>query len=175
MFRYSHLCSERAIRELCARRFQVKQLEDQLFATESYCSQVSAFLVTYNVLKSQGQSEASIKIIMDALLKNVVDNLNQVTAAPAHLDFPSRSHLLIFFTPQDLSAITETKIWQQVEDIDKQSNVAWTDDDPSHAWVKTFIESQPPLEPDHETSAMAKSMLVRMEVAAPEKGEARIN
>ncbi|RYO92487.1 hypothetical protein DL766_007900 [Monosporascus sp. MC13-8B] len=139
---------QKAIRELCARRFQTKQLEDQLFATETYCSQVSAFLITYNVLKQQGQSEASIKIIMDALLKNVVENLTQ-----------------------DLAKITEDKIWGQVGDIDKQSNVAWTDDDPSHEWVKAFIESQEPLVPDHEDSVMAKSMLSRMEVELPEKGE----
>lgn len=67
-----------AIRELSARRFQAKQLEDQLFATEAYCSQVTAFLLTYKTLVAQELPETAVKAVMDSLLKDVVVNLDKV-------------------------------------------------------------------------------------------------
>jgi len=137
-----------AIRELVARRFQAKQLEDQLFATEAYCSQVTAFLLTYKTLVAQALPETAINAVMDNLLKDVVVNLNK-----------------------DLQAITDDKIWSQVDDLDKQTSVAWTEDDPTHAWVAAFIAAQEPLVPETETKSAALMMMSAIESGMPEKGE----
>lgn len=66
-------------------------------------------------------------------------------------------------------------LWNQCQDIDKQTSNAWTNEDPSLDWVKTWIQSQPALVPDEDKSAVAKSVLSAMEVRLPEKGIAHTN
>jgi hypothetical protein len=59
-------------------------------------------------------------------------------------------------------------VWSQCADIDKQTSNAWTNEDPSHDWVRSWIEAQAPLVPDSETQSQA--MAVHKAIALASKG-----
>lgn len=80
-------------------------------------------------------------------------------------------YVALYSAQQDLHAITDNKIWSQLKDLDKQSNVAWTEEDPTRAWVAAYIAAQDPLVSDDETKSAALMMMSAIESGMPEKGE----
>ncbi|KAH0287886.1 hypothetical protein KCU62_g5587, partial [Aureobasidium sp. EXF-3399] len=116
---------EDGIQDLTAHRFQTKNIEQQIFATEAYTASVSAFMVTYQVLKSAGESDEKIKLVTDQLMVTVAENLHT-----------------------DLDKITNDSVWSACLDIDQKSNYdgphSW---DPNQQTVLDWIAAQPPVVP----------------------------
>lgn len=49
--------------------------------------------------------------------------------------------------------------------------MAWTEEDPTRAWVAAYIAAQDPLVSDDETKSAALMMMSAIESGMPEKGE----